>query len=175
MHYSRARVLLIISGLLISFSLRSQDEPVDTLAMELEEISISAVRALPSEPVTATTVYRKAIENQFDGQDGAFLLEQLSPSIVTYSESGTGMSNYGQMRLRGIDQTRINITLNGVPLNDMIDQGVFFSNIIDFGNSLQSVQVQRGVGTSTNGVASYAGSVNFRISLPHQFQSLHQY
>lgn len=147
--------------LLTNLPLFSQDEPADTLAVELEEINISAIRALPDEPVTATTIDRKSIERNFQGQDGAFLLEQLSPAIVTYSESGTSLSNYGQMRLRGIDQTRINITLNGVPLNDMIDQGVFFSNMIDFGNSLQSVQVQRGVGTSTNGVASYAGSVNF--------------
>ena len=65
------------------------------------------------------------------------------------------------MRLRGIDQTRINITLNGAPLNDMVDQGVFFSNFTDFGNSVESVQLQRGVGTSTNGTASYAGSINF--------------
>lgn len=152
---------LLVTGMLFSLPLLSQDEPVDTLAVELEEINISGVRALPDEPVTATTIYKKSIERNFQGQDGAFLLEQLSPAIVTYSESGTSLSNYGQMRLRGIDQTRINITLNGVPLNDMIDQGVFFSNMIDFGNSLQSVQVQRGVGTSTNGVASYAGSVNF--------------
>jgi iron complex outermembrane receptor protein len=161
MHYSHRSFLWIIAGLLFSVNSFSQDEPEDTLAMELEEINISAVRALPDEPVTATTIYQKSIEKNFQGQDGAFLLERLSPAIVTYSESGTSLSNYGQMRLRGIDQTRINITLNGVPLNDMIDQGVFFSNIIDFGNSLQSVQVQRGVGTSTNGVASYAGSVNF--------------
>ena len=65
------------------------------------------------------------------------------------------------MRLRGIGQERINITLNGIPLNDMIDHGVFFSNFTDISGSFESVQVQRGVGTSSNGVASYAGSVNF--------------
>lgn len=65
------------------------------------------------------------------------------------------------MRLRGISQERINITLNGVPLNDMIDHGVFFSNFTDISGSFESVQVQRGVGTSTNGVASAAGSINF--------------
>ncbi len=95
------------------------------------------------------------------GEDGEFLLEKLSPSIVTYSESGTAFGNYGDMRLRGIDGSRINITLNGAPLNDMIDEGVFFSNFIDFGSSIQSVQVQRGVGTSTNGTSSYAGSISF--------------
>ena len=133
----------------------------DSTAVKLEEVSINAVRATLDEPVTATTVTKESIESVYNGQDGAFLLERLSPAILSYTESGTSLSNYGQMRLRGIDQTRINITLNGVPLNDMIDQGVFFSNFIDFGNGLESVQIQRGVGTSTNGVASYAGSVNF--------------
>lgn len=144
-----------------------QAQSTDSLKVtQLEEVTISSIRASSDAPVAQVTVGLKEIQQNFTGQDGAFLLERLSPSLVTYSESGTGFSNYGQMRLRGIDQTRINITLNGVPLNDMIDQGVFFSNFTDFGNSIQSVQVQRGVGTSSNGVASYGGSVNFEsISL----------
>ncbi|WKN41811.1 TonB-dependent receptor [Tunicatimonas pelagia] len=127
----------------------------------LEEVVIQAIRADRQAPVTQTTVERETIEQQYVGQDALFVLEETTPSILTYSESGTRLTNYGQMRLRGIDQTRINITLNGVPLNDMIDQGVFFSNFTDFGNSISSVQVQRGVGTTTNGTASYAGSINF--------------
>ena len=71
------------------------------------------------------------------------------------------MGNYGGMRLRGIAQERINMTLNGIPLNDMIDHGVFFSNFTDLGANFESVQIQRGVGIAPNGVASYAGSVNF--------------
>ncbi len=127
----------------------------------LEEVVIQAIRADRQAPVTQTTVERETIEQQYVGQDALFVLEETTPSILTYSESGTRLTNYGQMRLRGIDQTRINMTLNGVPLNDMIDQGVFFSNFTDFGNSISSVQVQRGVGTTTNGTASYAGSINF--------------
>jgi iron complex outermembrane receptor protein len=127
----------------------------------LSEVIISAVRANESDPVTQNTVEKPEIDKKFIGEDAAFLLEKLAPSIISYSESGTSVGNYGQMRLRGMDQTRINITLNGAPLNDMIDQGVFFSNFIDFGNSIESVQVQRGVGTSTNGTSSYAGSVGF--------------
>jgi len=122
---------------------------------------IRGVRAPENAPVSQVTRSKAEIEAVYTGQDGAFLLEELSPSLVSYSESGTQLSNYGQLRLRGIDQTRINMTLNGVPLNDMIDQGVFFSNFTDFGNSIESVQIQRGVGTSSNGVSSYAGSVNF--------------
>ena len=127
----------------------------------LEEVVIRAIRADKEAPVTQTTVEQQEIEAMYVGQDALFALERLTPSILAYSESGTNLSNYGQMRLRGIDQTRINITLNGVPLNDMIDQGVFFSNFTDFGNSIASAQVQRGVGTSTNGTSSYAGSINF--------------
>lgn len=127
----------------------------------LEEVIIKSIRADQKAPVTQETVEREEIEKLYVGQDALYVLEQITPSILTYSQSGTKMTNYGEMRLRGIDQKRINITLNGVPLNDMIDQGVYFSNFTDFGNSIESVQVQRGVGTSTNGTASYAGSINF--------------
>lgn len=126
-----------------------------------EEVIISSVRPQEDAPVSMSTANREDIEKRYYGQDGAFLLDELSPSIVTYSESGTNLSNYAGIRLRGIDQTRVNMTLNGVPLNDMIDQGVFFSNFTDFGNSIESVQIQRGVGTSSNGTSSYAGSINF--------------
>src|SRR6185295_2863042 len=82
------------------------------------------------------------------------------PGINSYAESGSA-SNYSYIRLRGIDQTRINITLDGIPLNEPEDEALYFSNFPDFANSIASVQIQRGVGSSTHGVASYAGSVNF--------------
>ncbi len=126
-----------------------------------EEVVISGVRSGSNAAVSEKTVSKVEIEQQFVGQDALFVLERTTPSIITNSESGSGFSNYGSFRLRGIDQSRINMTLNGIPLNDMIDQGVFFSNFTDFANSIQSMQVQRGVGLSTNGTASYAGSVNF--------------
>ncbi|WPP53146.1 TonB-dependent receptor [Catalinimonas niigatensis] len=132
-----------------------------SVARSLEEVMIRAIRADQKIPVTQKTISRQDIEEIYVGQDALFVLERKTPSILAYSESGTNLTNYGQMRLRGMEQKRINITLNGVPLNDMIDQGVYFSNFTDFGNSIESVQVQRGVGTSTNGTASYAGSINF--------------
>jgi iron complex outermembrane receptor protein len=137
------------------------DVALKRMAYVSEEYTVSAYRASREEPVSQVTRGLKEIENEFQGQDAGFLLEKLSPSVVTFSESGTNFSNYSGFRLRGMDQTRVNMTLNGVPLNDMIDQGVFFSNFTDFGNSIQSVQVQRGVGISTNGTSSYAGSINF--------------
>jgi len=89
------------------------------------------------------------------------LIQRLSPSIVSYSDGGTDIGNYSQFRMRGMDQDRINITLNGVPLNDMVDHGTYFSNFSDFGNSVESVQIQRGAGATQRGLASYAGALSF--------------
>jgi len=134
----------------------------------LEEIIIQGIRAQPTDPVTQTTIDFQAIEKSYIGQDASVVLENLSPSIISYSDAGAPIGNYTQFRMRGIDQTRINVTLNGAPLNDMIDQGVFFSNFSDFANSVQSIQVQRGVGGSSNGTASYGGSVNFESTRLNQ-------
>jgi len=142
-------------------------EPTDNLLIRLErggnleEVIIQGVRAAKDDPVTQSVVDRKTLESRYNGEQPIFLLENLTPSIYAYSESGTKVANYGNLRLRGIGQERINMTLNGIPLNDMIDHGVFFSNFTDIGNNFESIQVQRGVGTSTNGAASYAGSINF--------------
>lgn len=128
---------------------------------ELEALLIKGVRAKSSDPVSQTTLSPVQLEQSYRGQQPIFLLEGLSPSVISFSESGTRMGNYGGMRLRGIAQERINMTLNGIPLNDMIDHGVFFSNFTDLGANFESVQIQRGVGIAPNGVASYGGSVNF--------------
>jgi len=142
--------------------------PDSILTVVLEETSVlsqgivvTSYRAGERDPVTQTTVTREAIDRVYVGQDPQYILERTVPSVVAYSESGTSVSNYGTFRIRGMDQTRINVTLDGTPLNDMIDQGVFFSNMADLTNGMRSVQVQRGTGMSTNGTASYAGSVNF--------------
>lgn len=129
--------------------------------LNLEGIIIQGVRAEEDDPVAQSNVSRAELEQVYNGEQPTFYLEDLTPAIFSYSESGTKLANYGSMRLRGITQERINMTLNGIPLNDMIDHGVFFSNFTDISNSFESVQVQRGVGTSSNGVASYAGSINF--------------
>ncbi|MEL7145410.1 MAG: TonB-dependent receptor [Bacteroidota bacterium] len=128
---------------------------------QLEQLIVRGVRASGKDPITRTDISTKQIKENYVGQHPIFLLEQLSPSITSFSESGTSVGNYGQIRMRGIGQERINFTLNGVPLNDMIDHGVFFSNITDISSSFNSIQVQRGVGTSAAGASSYAGSINF--------------
>lgn len=141
----------------------ARDEMVVHLSpsVSLEEIVIQGVRSEKNDPVAQSTVQKKELEKVYNGEQPTFYLEDLTPAIFSYSESGTKLTNYGSMRLRGISQERINMTLNGIPLNDMIDHGVFFSNFTDISDSFESVQVQRGVGTSSNGVASYAGSINF--------------
>jgi iron complex outermembrane receptor protein len=132
-----------------------------TPSYELESIIVQGVRAKSTDPVSQTHISKKEIVREYVGQHPIFILDDLSPGIYSYSESGSAVGNYGQIRLRGIGQERINFTLNGVPLNDMIDHGVFFSNFSDISSSFESIQVQRGVGTSAAGVASYAGSINF--------------
>jgi iron complex outermembrane receptor protein len=132
-------------------------------ARSLEGVTVTALRAEGARdggaPITQRVVSQQEIERQYSGQEMPFLLST-TPSVTVYSDGGA-YSNYTYFRVRGMDQSRVNITLDGVPLNDAEDQGVFFSNFPDFANSMQSVQVQRGVGTSSQGVASYAGSINF--------------
>ena len=126
----------------------------------LETVVVDAVRATLVTPAAQSTMTRDQITKTFTGQDAPNLLNTM-PSMTSYSDAG-GYSGYSYVRLRGIDQTRINITLDGVPLNDPEDQVLYFSNVPDLLNSIQSVQVQRGVGSSTFGTASYAGSMNFQ-------------
>ena len=127
-------------------------------AHRLESVQVVAIRG-GAAPISEKTLTRADLQRRYTGQETPILLQQ-APGITAYAESGSA-SNYSYMRMRGIDQTRINITLDGIPLNEPEDQGLFFSNFPDFANSIASVQVQRGVGSSTHGVASYAGSVNF--------------
>ena len=152
------KVIFFSLGFIIVSMLSGQDS---LKIVQLNELAISAIRASEVSPVTQSTLNRKSIQLVDYGQDAALTLERLSPSIITFSDAGTAFGNYHNFRLRGMDQSRINITLNGVPLNDMIDQGVFFSNFSDFSSSMESIQIQRGVGISSNGTSSYAGSISY--------------
>lgn len=125
-----------------------------------EEVIIKATRIGVNEPGAATTMSKDDIKKMNVQADIPYQLE-LTPSLVASSESGTGIG-YSSFRIRGTEMSRINITVNGVPLNDGESQGVYFVNMPDFSSSVNSIQIQRGVGTSTNGVASFGGSVNFQ-------------
>lgn len=157
----------IFSLVLIVLSINIFSQEYDSVAFktEIDEFTvIGSIRADENTPVTLKDLDLEKIESTSFGQELPILLNN-TQSITTYSDAGNYFG-YTYMRLRGIDQTRINFTLNGVPLNEPEDQGVYFNNYVDFTNSIQSMQIQRGVGTSTNGVASFGGSVNFQsISL----------
>ncbi len=132
-------------------------------ARRIERVLVTAIRASSTAPVTQKTVERAAIRQRHFGQDVPLLLQAATPSLTAHTETGTNWG-YSYLRLRGLDQTRINITLDGVPLNDMEDQVLYFADLPDLMSSVQSVQVQRGVGTSSAGTASFAGSVNFETA-----------
>ncbi|HEX6316044.1 MAG TPA: TonB-dependent receptor [Gemmatimonadaceae bacterium] len=134
-------------------------------AQSLERLTITAVRATDAAPVASTTLDERRLERDYTGQDVPLTLRQ-APSVTAYSESGS-LLNYSYFRIRGIDQSRVNITLDGIPLNEPEDQQIYFSDFPDLTSSIQSMQVQRGVGTSTYGQAAFGGSVNFAThSLP---------
>jgi len=160
MHQPTLSFLALAALLWAALPLSAQDDTTRLSTFDAAPVVVAASRAGADAPVAQTTIDSAALRQVVVGQDLQYVLELTAPSIIAYSESGTNFSNYGSFRMRGIDQTRINVTLNGAPLNDMIDQGVFFSNMTDLANGMSSIQVQRGVGISQNGTASYAGSVN---------------
>lgn len=129
-----------------------------------EEVIIQATRAGEKTPVAASTIGQSTIERLDQGKDMPFLMEQL-PATVTTSDAGTGIG-YSSFRIRGTDMNRINITVNGIPLNDAESHSVYFVNMPDFASSVGSLQVQRGVGTSTNGAAAFGASVNLQTEAP---------
>jgi iron complex outermembrane receptor protein len=129
----------------------------------LETVVVRALRPTLAAPAAQTILSRADITRTFAGQDAPLAILS-APSMTAYSDAG-GFSGYSYVRLRGVDQTRLNITLDGVPLNDPEDQVLYFSNVPDLLNSVQSVQIQRGVGSSSFGTASYGGSMNFQ-SIP---------
>ncbi len=124
----------------------------------LEEVLISAVRVKSTSPVTHSNVSKEELEKRNLGQDIPILLNYL-PSVVTTSDAGAGVG-YSGIRVRGSDATRVNITINGIPYNDAESQGTFWVNMPDFTSSTESMQLQRGVGTSTNGSGAFGASLN---------------
>jgi iron complex outermembrane receptor protein len=134
------------------------DANMTSVAVLTDEVIVSAIRANKNIPVATSEMDHEEIQKQNFGQDLPFLLNQM-PGIVTNSDAGAGVG-YTGLRIRGTDITRINVTVNGIPMNDSESQGVFWVNMPDFAASVDKVQVQRGVGTSTNGAASFGASVN---------------
>jgi iron complex outermembrane receptor protein len=163
----RGWAVAFATPLIAATSLEAQVRPTDSTrastdsapAQKLERVMISAVRGAGLAPISEKTITRESIEPRYFGQDVPLVLRGAAPSLSAYAETGNYWG-YSYIRLRGIDHSRINFTLDGIPLNDPEDQVLYFADFPDLANSLQSVQVQRGVGTSSNGTAAYAGSIN---------------
>lgn len=152
------KIKLLIIALITTMCLFAQT-PQDSI-VKLDEIVVNGIRSGKTTPVTEKTITRSEIQKTYQGYEVSSILSNKTPNVTTSSDNGTQFG-YTYFRIRGIDQTRINMTLNGVPLNEPEDQGVFFSNYPNFTDNIQSMEVQRGVGTSSNGVSSFAGSINF--------------
>lgn len=124
----------------------------------LQPVEVQAIRAADKAPFAKTNLSKKEMEKTNLGQDLPFLLDQ-TPSVVISSDAGNGVG-YTGIRIRGTDATRINVTLNGIPYNDAESQGTFFVDLPDIVSSANSIQVQRGIGTSSNGAGAFGGTIN---------------
>lgn len=151
-------LLIALGSCLVAFTQEN-----DTTA--LEPVEVRAVRAGANAPFAKTNLSRQQIERENLGQDLPFLLRQ-TPSVVVNSDAGNGVG-YTGIRIRGTDATRINVTLNGIPYNDAESLGTFLVDLPDVASSVSSIQVQRGVGTSSNGAGAFGGTINLSTNQPN--------
>ena len=158
------RKLTSLCVLIATYSAVLQAEDgVDSLKqVKLDEVVVSSIRANKNTPVAFTSFSEKEIKKENAVKSIPYLLQTL-PSVVSFSEDGSGVGNTS-LRIRGVDASRINVTLNGMPLNNPESQEVYWVDFPDISNDLQSMQVQRGVGTSSNGTASMGGSISLSTS-----------
>ena len=129
-----------------------------TMVNTLNEVLVSAVRATENTPVSFSNLSKKELATRNLGQDIPLLLNFM-PSVVSTSDAGNGIG-YTGIRVRGSDATRVNVTLNGIPYNDAESHSTYWVNLPDFASSVASVQLQRGVGSSTNGAGAFGASLN---------------
>ncbi|MEO1451141.1 MAG: TonB-dependent receptor plug domain-containing protein, partial [Bacteroidota bacterium] len=156
----RTILLYALSSILLFSGLQAQEKTLKSQAPDsskvLPEVLIT-YQADRLSPIPFQNLSSQRISSRNFGQEPSFMLAE-GPSMTNFSDAGSGQG-YSYVRIRGIDQTRINMTLDGVPLNEPEDQGAYFSNYPDLFNSVSKVQVQRGIGTTQNGTASYGGSI----------------
>ena len=144
----------------IFFSLFSQEitEKTTTKVNQLDEVLVSSFGSQQKHQFLFSNLDKKEIKLRNLGQDIPILMNYL-PSVVTTSDAGNGVG-YTGIRVRGSDATRVNVTINGIPYNDSESHGTFWVNMPDFASSVESLQLQRGVGTSTNGAGAFGASLN---------------
>ena len=150
-------IFFLLSSIFFTQFSFSQEQD-STKVNKLDDVLVSAVRVTTKTPVSFSNLDKKDIKFRNLGQDIPILMNYL-PSVVTTSDAGNGMG-YTGIRVRGSDATRVNVTINGIPYNDAESQGTFWVNMPDFASSVESLQLQRGVGTSTNGSGAFGASLN---------------
>ena len=144
---------------------QTQTQVNDSLwMMNLQEVEVVSTRATQTTPVAFTNITQDELKKRNHGQDLPYLLS-MTPSAITTSDAGAGIG-YTTIRVRGTDATRINVTANGIPLNDAESHSVFWVNLPDLASSVKDVQIQRGVGTSTNGAGAFGASINMQTGEP---------
>ncbi len=149
----------LLTMALLGVAVAVHAEEVDSLkSVELQEVQVTATRATKNTPVAFTNMNQEQLKQVNYGMDIPYLLS-LTPSVTMTSDAGNGIG-YTTLRVRGTDPSRINITANGVPMNDAESAQLFWVNMGDFASSVQSMQIQRGVGTSTNGAGAFGATVN---------------
>ena len=153
---------ILLSAFLLStttiFGQQNQVESDSTKTQTLEEVLVQSVRVKPNAPITHSNLTKAQLQSRNLGQDLPILLNYL-PSVVTTSDAGAGIG-YTGIRVRGVSPLSTNVTINGIPFTDAESLGAFWVNMPDFTSSVESLQLQRGVGTSTNGSGAFGASVN---------------
>lgn len=152
------RIIFSLATASLSLAAFSQEKSSQKDTAQLDPFEVRAIRAGEKAPFSKSNLSQKEIRKLNQGQDIPYILNQ-TPSIVVNSDAGTGIG-YTGMRIRGTDATRINVTLNGIPYNDAESHGSFFVNLPDFTSSVNSIQIQRGVGTSSNGTGAFGATVS---------------
>ena len=158
-----AAVCAAICASVPAFAVETPNE-ADSAAIQLRDIEVSANRAVRTTPVAFTNVSAEKIAAQNDGRDVPFLLNSV-PSVLVTGDAGAGIG-YSAIRVRGTDASRINVTANGVPINDSESHNVYWVNMPDFVSSVRDIQIQRGAGTSANGAGAFGASINMISDAP---------
>ncbi len=169
--YMKTKILLALVGLALSQQVLSQtktgkdrSDTAKVVRFSESALVITSSRVNDRMPIAVSNLNKKEIDRLNYGQDIPFLLQQM-PSVVVFSDAGAGVG-YTGLRVRGSDASRINVTLNGLPVNDAESQAVFFVNMPDLASSLGNIQLQRGVGTSSNGAGAFGASLNLELAAP---------
>lgn len=160
-HYKsqKLNLILLLASCFLPLASFSQEKEKDTAKVKvLDEVLVSAVRATEKQPVSFTNMSKKELAERNLGQDIPVLMNYM-PSVVTTTDAGNGVG-YTGIRVRGSDATRVNVTINGIAYNDLESHGTYWVNMPDFVSSVENLQLQRGVGTSTNGAGAFGASLN---------------